>query len=412
MKHAFTLIELLVVISIIALLSSMITFIPDHENPQEQIDTAAAQVASMFKQARKLALETGNNHAVVIHIENSGDSSVFKNFSQTYEGVPFGRHWIAVIGPDTGFLTNSKKDPPIPHAYPHLQSYERSVNLCMLNRAYLPPGTRFLAIADQDFGNGSGETGYSTGDKGPGHPRPWFGFYDETENRLYPWGAYAPDVDDTYRSSHSNIRSCTTGLNYEGGDGEIPYDVALDTCVNPDPTHGILFPHANMRHPGASGTVDSGQDPDNTVVGKPRAILDGNRFDYAWVFTGNGELRTYAQTRRRFFEPQWHGSRWRDKFEITHSINHTGGFYITVARDIDPEEEIYNELNTKSSQPDYTKFNSVEDAFKSITPFKRIFVHKDTGATVVRDEFHPDCYLEAKHMLQKDPYPTKEIPEF
>lgn len=411
-RQAFTLIELLVVISIIALLSSMIMIIPEHENAQSQVDLAATQVAAMFKQARKLALETKNQHAVVIHIENSGDSSVLKNYSQFYDGVPFGRHWIAVIGPDTGFKTNSVNDPPIPHTYPHLQSYERAVNLCMINRVYLPPGTRFLAIADRDFGNNSSQRDYWKGDKGPGHPRPWFGFYDDTENRLYPWGGYDPKQDQDYRNTDSDIKSCTTGLLFEGGDGEIPYDADLDVCVNPNPTHGILFPHTGRRHPGDSGTIDSGQKPDATVVGKPRAILDGNRMDYAFIFSGNGQLRTYSQTRRKFFEPKWKSSRWRSTFKITHNVNLTGGYYITVARDIDPEEEIYFEHKGKSQQPDYTKFKSVEDAFTSISPFRRVFIQADTGAVIVRDEFHPDAYLEAEHLLQKDPYPPKDIPEF
>ena len=411
-RHAFTLVELLVVIAIIALLSSMITIIPTTENPEEQIELAAASVASAVKQARKLALETRNTHALSFHIENSGDSSVFKNFSQTYDGVPNGRHWLAVIGPDTGFLTKSKNEPPVPQAYPHLQSYTRMVEISMVKKIYLPPGTRFLAIGDVDKGNISSSRDYNKGDKGPGHPRPWFGFYDDTTNTLYPWGAYDPEQDVKYRNTDSDIKSCTTGLLFEGSDREIPYDADLDTCVNPSPTHGILFPHAGRRHLGAGGTIDSGQKPEATRVGKPRAILNGNDMEYALIFTGNGDIEWYKGVRERFYEPQWHTERYRSTFGIAHSAAQTGGYYITVARDVDPEEDIYPEVNAKTGQPDYTKFNSVEDAFKSISPFRRIFIQRDTGATVVRHPFHQDAYLEAEHLLQHDPYPPKTIPEY
>jgi hypothetical protein len=238
--------------AIIALLSSMMVIIPSHENPKEQVDLAAAQVAAMFKQARKLALETKENFAVVIHIENSGDSSVIKNFSQFYDGAPFGRHWIAVIGPDTGFATNSRNDPPLPSAYPHLQSYERAVNLCMINRVYLPPGTRFLAVGDVDGGNKSTAKDYFKGDDSGRYPLPWFGWYDDTENRLHPWGGYDHPIDVKFIATDSDITSGCTGLLFSGRDGEIPYDETLDCCVNPKPTYGKHFPHALQMYPGTS----------------------------------------------------------------------------------------------------------------------------------------------------------------
>ncbi|NRA37069.1 MAG: prepilin-type N-terminal cleavage/methylation domain-containing protein [Planctomycetes bacterium] len=418
-RYAFTLIELLVVISIILLLSGMITAIPFGTTTEEQIDMAAAQIASTLKQARKLAVETKSTYAVVFHIENSGDSSVFKNYSQKIDTTPMGRHWMAVIGPDVTFDTQSVTEPPIAHNNTsHLMSFKRTIELSTVNKVYLPEGTRFLAISDVDHGN----TAFPNGDTGSTYPRPWFGYFDGV--KLHPWGAYEPMLDAEYRDSHSSVPSTasTTGVSFEGVDGKIPYDSDLDVCVNPNPTYGKLFPDARQRFPGDDGygltdksnsTVkDDGTSP-QTVVGKARAIIDGEMMDYAFIFTGNGKCAIHCSNREIFYEGAYSDKKRKSKFKLEDKVIHTGGFYITVARDIDPDDEYYTEINSTTNEGEYTIFASEEDALDSISPFRRIHIQADTGTIRVRSPYHLDSFLEAKHLLQKDPYPEdKEIPEF
>ena len=407
LKKGFTIIEMLVVISIIALLSSMIIIIPNHEDSASQIDMAASLVAGTFKTARKLALETKNTYAVVIHIQNSGDGSVLKNFSQTYEGADQGRHWIAVIGPDEGFLSKSENEPPMAYQYPHLEAFTRTMEIEMVEKTYLPRGTRFLAISDLEDGNTS--SSFSNGDHGETFPRPWFGVFKG--GKLYPWGAYNPEIDVKYRDSHSSVNGCTTGILYEGADGPIPYNKDLDANVNPNPTFGRLFSHVNKIGAGSSGTADTGQDPEHTLVGKPRPLLSGLGMDYAFLFSGNGRCSVYKKTRYKIYDntASWNPRKWRCTFDLKHSSTKTGGFYITVARDVDPNDKIYSEINSITNQFDYSRFQNVEDAFASITPFRRVFIHKKTGSITVRNSYHEDAYLEPEHLLQHDPYPTKNI---
>ena len=398
-KHGVTLIELLVVVTLIALLSSMLFIYPNHEDAQEQIDLAAAQISSALKQTRKLALETKNTYAVTFNIENAGDSSVFKNYSQFSDAAPNGRHWIGVIGPDTSSFSKAVNEPPIPvynkSAKRYRESFIYQVQESMVNKIYLPPGTRILAIGDTDVGHRHSK-GY--GDKGSTYPRPWFGYFDG--EKLHPWGGYDPKIDKAYRDSHSAINSCTTGIMFEGLDRIIPYNATLDVCVNPSPTHGRIFDGLNNPE-----SEDSGSNKLRTITGKPRPIIDGSAMEYAFVFAGNGGVQFYVRSRS-----QWFGG-YRDSSNIiSHNVGHHGGYYITVARDIDPEDKLYFEQNPTTKQPDYTKFRTVEDAFDSIWPFRRIHIHKRSGTITVRNTYHEDAYLEPKHLLQQAPYPEKVIP--
>ncbi len=418
MRYALTLVELLVVISLIVILSGMILAIPDNEDPAQLVKQAAAELESTLKEARKLAIEHNKTYAVVFNLENSGDSSVMKNYSQFYDGqeVRNGRHWYAIIGPDLSHTSRSLSEPPIPSGYSNIRTLQFAVtNNIVGSKRYLPIGTRFLALGDIDYGNLSSESRYQDGDKGPAHPIPWFGYYDS--GRLYPWGAYDKDQDLAYRNSQSNIKSCTTAFCYEGMDGAIPYDASIDCNVGPaSGVHGKLYDTptatATMRYPGYGGTKDTGLDAEYTFVGKARPIFDGLTLDYALLFLNDGRCVPFTNGRRGFYEPQWHGSRYRSPYGLKHVHNKTGGYYITVARDVDPLEEIYVGTNANTNQPDYTAFNSVDDAFKSISPYKRIFVQKDTGDVSVRHDFHQDAYLEPEHMEQKDPYPPKVIPDY
>ena len=417
LRSGLTIIELLVVVSIIAMLSSMVLVIPDNEDPDQLVVQAATELESTLKEARKLAIEWNKAIAVVFHIENSGDSRVYKNYSHIYNGpeVSGGRHWYGIVGPD---FNNGKSfsEPPNPGTYPNLEELKRSVELSLVGgKRYLPKGTRFLALGDSDWGNVSTERGYPDGNKGDTHPRPWFGYFKD--GTLYPWGGYNPEQDEVFRNSSSYIKkSCTTGMLYEGCDGEIPYNATLDCNVSPSKVHGLLYDSvtgtATKRYHDYGGTADTGQDPALTSVGKPRAIFNGLAMEFVIIFMDDGSCKMYKNARKKFYEPVWHTHRYRNPYGLKQESSKTGGFHFTIARDIDPDDEIYDVDNPVTKQKDYTKFKDENDAFSSIWPFRRVFLQMDTGDSCVRDPYHPDSFLEPEHLLQKSPYPPKNIPDY
>ncbi|NRA37575.1 MAG: hypothetical protein HRU15_05505 [Planctomycetes bacterium] len=85
----------------------------------------------------------------------------------------------------------------------------------------------------------------------------------------------------------------------------------------------------------------------------------------------------------------------------------TGGFFITLARDVDPDDDIYTESDVATGQPAYNKISTAEEALQSITPFRRVFVNRDTGEILIRPTDHPDCVITAADFTSKDPYPNR-----
>ena len=83
------------------------------------------------------------------------------------------------------------------------------------------------------------------------------------------------------------------------------------------------------------------------------------------------------------------------------------GFTFTICRDVDPEgdADLYQEQSVLTGQPAYNKFETVEDAFKSITPFLRVHVNKLSGKASIRGNAHPQHRITADDLLQSDPYP-------
>ena len=84
----------------------------------------------------------------------------------------------------------------------------------------------------------------------------------------------------------------------------------------------------------------------------------------------------------------------------------TGGYSIVLCRDVDSEDQgVYTKLNTITGQPAFNQFNSVEDAYESITPFMRVFVDRLTGVAEVQNNDHPHMGIRADDLLQHKPYP-------
>ena len=431
---AFTLIEMLVVISIIAILSSMIYIIPER-NFDEVIACDALVLQSTLDRARSLAMSTGNAHGVAFHIENAGDGSVLKNKSILDDNneVFIGRHWYCIIGPDSedinyyAYQSRSSAYPPLVKSshggtktYSTLMEYADAFREAQIGpRIYLSEGVRFLALSDVNQVREYKYRKYG----GPllipeGHaeapPRSWFGWYNQSTNTLYPWGAYNPEIDRLlYRPN--------TGLDYEGYDEPAVYDSGLDTNVSPDEVWGrinliydveastvskAVYSGATANYPDLVGNGDSEMSshynrrvnfigPDTEVLAKkPRPLLNAYWCDYMIYFLPSGAARvTTGHGRSAYLNRNSWSSivEGRADMGIQFKEDLVAGYTITICRDVDPEGdlELYPHMNGTTGQPDYNKFASVEDAFKSITPFLRVYVNKYLGETEIRSNEHP-----------------------
>ena len=195
-RCGFTLIEMLVVLGIVMLMSSMIIY--SYESSEMDAVTADAhQLQTVLQRARSLTLSSGQSHAVIFHIENAGDGSVLKNHSYQDEYDAVGGHWYAIVGPDISnrSMRSTKRPPIVKHNSVNgyynfftLQEYMETMKSVQVGATYyLSRGVRFLALSDVD------ELYYA--ESHASYPRPWFGFYDDSTNTLYPWGAYNPTID-------------------------------------------------------------------------------------------------------------------------------------------------------------------------------------------------------------------------
>ncbi|NRA36990.1 MAG: type II secretion system protein [Planctomycetes bacterium] len=467
-NFAFTLIELLVVIGIIAILSTMI-FIAQDRPFEEMLVGDAISLKSTLQRARSLSIGTGNSHGVVFHIENAGDGTVLKNASihDDSNELFVGRHWYAIVGPDkesiSGYAFQERRGelPPLmknnhsqKRTFLTLTQYAAAMEKVQIGpRQYLSDGVRFLALSDLDEVSeyktgGSGESRVPQDDVNSpaSSPRPWFGYYDKVSNTLYPWGAYNRDIDE-------DLLLPNTGLDYEGFDGPIPYSASLDTNISPKDVWGrihftwdfdsdsgsgstALYPELLTLAPWGATTygryaLDNNGDniiddreiyelyskvtnlmgPDTThLANKPRPLVNAFWCDFMIFFQPNGMARvTTAHGRWGFINnDEWSKpARGRADMGIKFEQDKVGGFAITLCRDVDPEadEDLYTETNAITGQPAYNKFNSVEDAFTSITPFIRIHVDRFTGIADVRKNDHPMLRITADDMTRKNPYP-------
>ncbi len=449
---AFTLIELLVVISIIALLSTMMV-VTYSESQEDLILADAHELQATLLKARNLAMGTNRSYGVVFHIENAGDGTVFKNQSvKDLDDESFiGRHWYALIGPDEsqfnaqsygGGTLRKENLPPVAlvatndrdtYSYFALEDYTEAMEKVQIGaRRYLSRGVRFLALSD-------------TNELYPGkvhetYPRPWFGYYDNTTNILYPWGAYNPEIDADWVSAG---REPGTGLDYQGYDGPVTYNVDQDTNLNPDEVWGRIwhywdfsgntligstgvYPGECVEPPSTSniGTRDKSISkrykvardyvgPDRTYLAKKvRPVVNGYWSDFMIIFGPDGSVSVAKGHARALYFNRITVSRDRISSQAGRAYmgmefdNRTSAVAITLAPDIDAEDELYSEASTiMTGQKAYNKFNSVEDAFESITPFVRVHLNKVDGLSEVRTNDHEELQITADDLLQRDPYP-------
>ncbi len=452
----FSLIELLVVLSIIAILTGMIFSAFGEETVNDRLNASARELQATVLKARSLARSHGYAYAITFNVANSGDDSVLKNFSGYTEDKrgKTGGHWYALIGPDKSGISRGVYYPP--DTQPEndtnginsvlngtAREFEKTVIEAQIGSVhYLQPGIRILALSDVDYGHRrcdpAGSSGHWSNVGGEGkrdltatYPRAWYGYFDDTNKKYYPWGAYNPEIDldagYTYtRAGATNVGCGVTGFNYAGVDGPIPYNSLLDCNVNPDTVHGRLYGFstgARSCYPGHKGSVGGSNntafnvdtasapefDPRLTYTGKPRPLIDGRLMDFTLMFLPNGRVIYTAgkngSTREAFYEFDGSGTAYYTLFRgAIAPYNYefeTGGFHITLAKDVIEGDDLYTKENPTTGQQDYTAFASAEDALESIMPFCRVFVNSSTAECVIKDIEHPDCAIEASDLVVK-----------
>ena len=421
--RGFTLIEMLVVLSILMLLSSLI-LVNREQSAMDAVAEDAIQLQTVLERARALSMSTGRSHGVVFHIENAGDGSVLKNHSILNDEGSLGGHWYTIIGPDISNrnLRSTKRPPKVSHnsvngerSFFALHDYMEAVKDAQVGpKFHISHGVRFLALTDYD------SLHYS--ESHSSYPRPWFGFFDDTNKTLYPWGAYNPEIDATFTEPN-------TGLDYEGLNEPIPYDASLDTNVYPSQVWGRLFfefdyasgvgTGCTAKYPSQVGVTDksvlyhngkSGEyvGPETTMFpGKPYPVINGYAVDYMILFNPNGSASiARGHCRGEFLHKSRDNVIGHNNPGMETMVDQTGGYAITLCRDVDPnDQDLYKQQNPKTGQAAYNKFSTVEDAFESITPFVQVFIDRATGMVEVRNVGHPNLRVTANDMLQHDPYP-------
>lgn len=373
-RAAVTMIELLVVISIMAILAGMISRYEWVDDEEAALNQAAIELRATIRKARSLAMRENKTYAITFNLESPGNGEVIRNFDDADPQGFRGRHWYAIVAPATKADTRQYSDmwmPPtggtingIPDKYPDNTPYtddERRTAFMEIverhlvgPRHYLPRKVRFLALSDidggadhrfndpimddQDFGNW-GRSHY-----GMVYPVPWFGAAvpDAAGVRLVPWGFHDDTLarwglnnDMSWRGDHCGTRSAFgAGADYpyfqSDGVTRLTEGLMMDAYLEFSPDGRIAWKH---------------------TYGTKRNSIE--RSAGSWT---TGGMRLWSSLHRT---------------EIT------GGFHITLARDVDESEPIY-----VGGQLD--RFANERDALASITPFARVFVHERSGQTEVR----------------------------
>ncbi len=419
-RYAFSLIELLVVVGLLVTLMGMAFALNSGEKKDSVVSGAAQELAATLRKARSLALERKGIYAVSFNIANPAGSSgkVLSNRS--------GGHWYRIIGPDefnasmanngspTIPLTNRvidgwagpgiDRDKAVP---PILEAIQRS---WIDDRHVLPTGkVRFLALTDQDNGSymDDGDTFPAT------YPRPWFGWFDTTSKRLYPWGGYETDLLMSTQTAvnYTEVKTRSFGgktishsaFYYEGDDGGVIGSVnTADRWIYTDnsSTKDGWYWHDNpssaavQDQPGGSAPATAANGWLLLKAGDPRPVINGDWLDFTLLFYPDGTVRQgqFLGLRAAFGGQQWMttlftvqsgklkllgpgdmcnqtggNDSWKRE-EATSYEDRTGTWWITLAPDT----------------TDNDRFADAADAMRSLMPAYRVGINRLGDVRVVK----------------------------
>lgn len=309
-RGGFTLVEMLAVIAILAIAMGMITYIPTQDKREGAVQAAAEELAATLRSARALAIDKRCSMGVTFNVENGPNTSgkQINNWA--------GEHWYRIVGPSFADYQNTDDQLktffyggiPTPLFYwQGLGRYLNKIDSCWIGDRHVlkAHAVRFLAVSDQDTGK-SPNTSPSYAST---YPRPWFGYWDPTSHRLYPWGGY----------DHAIANS---GFCFEGGDGQIT------GCLN-----------------GSDRLASDGTPVFKT--GKVRSLLNGRWLDYYLRFNPDGTVEERCME-ARIDSISNNGAKLGDLFSgntksypLTSFMPFTGWYSISLAPDLDNDDDSY-----------------------------------------------------------------------
>jgi type II secretory pathway pseudopilin PulG len=426
-RLAFTLAEMLVVLAVVVTLFGMVIgSFPRTDLRYQSVKAAAEELAATCRQARARAIGQSTTTAIVFHIENAPDSTgrVLNNRS--------GGHWYRILGsmaqtqesnlykkvPDmscradnlppmtgdvVGGVITSAPYNMYQFAQENVQSWQGAVHV-------LPAGrVRFLALTDMDYG----DFGYTAATKrrapsgAVSYPRPWFGWYDASTRRLYPWGGYDPMLPGSGFYYRGNAAAGTYGI----------VDAEPSGCINAD--RRVLDHWLDSQQTQGSGGASAqapaipAGDPTNIDIlyaqGSPRPLINAAWRDMGLVFLASGEVQwagcmparhclnfrndmpalTPAVSRgvAERCNGQFAAAGALDQHAQTEAGNFdrvSGGWYITLSPDVPRDIDVFPDSRS---------------ALESLTPMFRVFVSVLGDVRVV-------CVSRTKKFGTLSPWPT------
>jgi prepilin-type N-terminal cleavage/methylation domain-containing protein len=459
----FTLIELLVVILIITIAMALIATSMDKFDREAAVRTAAEGLAGTMRQARMMAITSQAPHAVVFHIQNAPGSSgrILNNRS--------GGHWYRILGPSKsttgrrgaksllipymsqGGYTFNQYDQAL-YTLPH---YIEALKECWAGPAIALPGkrVRFLALSETDEGNRIHADNQENAQRdsayayAPTYPRPWFGYFDSSMNRLFPWGGYDHQlgIDQPWtRITNSANQPITnyTGFFYAGKE-TVPITGSrnpADRIYNVDWNQDGLFtgPDDPVRGPETGYAV--------LRANEPRPLVNADWGDAMIIFMPNGDAYAppFGCARKRYrcvqldpslYNPSDSNTRWRMMANgvsdmarpwtrrsgvglgqyPTASNDYRGTFETWLYNSVDEHSEAsefgyfrehlggWNITLASDSLDDNDSFATAADALKSLGPIYRVFVGQRGLVEVIRVRMRSDDWLDGKSTFPSDP---------